>query len=248
MNIKDDMKRVLLKLIYGYASSDDYVLWLRSKGVVIGNNVHFYSPQHINVDITRPYAISIGDNVHITKGVSILTHGFDWCVLKGLHDDVLGSFGEVCIGNNVFIGAGATICKGVHIGNNVIIGTKSVVTKDCIGDSVYVGVPAKRMCSIEEYYQKYINRQVYEAKALFSSYYKRYRSIPPKLEFDEFFFLFEDRDGPLIDAFIYQMKNNGRLIECMKLYKSKHRQVYCNYESFVEDCLNELELQESLQN
>lgn len=39
-------------------------------------------------------------------------------------------FGAPCIGNNVFIGAGAKIVGGVHIGNNVRIGANCIVVCD----------------------------------------------------------------------------------------------------------------------
>lgn len=32
----------------------------------------------------------------ITEGVTILTHGFDWSVLKGVYGDILGSGGGCC--------------------------------------------------------------------------------------------------------------------------------------------------------
>ncbi len=41
-----------------------------------------------------------------------------------------GSRGDTIIGNDVWIGAGATIMPGVHIGDGAIIGSCSVVAKD----------------------------------------------------------------------------------------------------------------------
>ena len=38
---------------------------------------------------SRPYLIDIGDNVQITRGVTILTHGFDLSVIKGKYGDVI---------------------------------------------------------------------------------------------------------------------------------------------------------------
>ena len=88
---------------------------------------------------TRPWLIDIGKNVKITEGVTILTHGFDWSVLKGVYGDILGSSGGVKIGDNVFIGMQTTILKGVHIGNNVIIGANSLVNKDIPDNCVAAG-------------------------------------------------------------------------------------------------------------
>lgn len=49
----------------------------------------------------------------------------------------------VKIGNNVWIGAYATILKGVTIGDNSIIATHSVVTRDVMPNCVYAGHPAR---------------------------------------------------------------------------------------------------------
>lgn len=40
---------------------------------------------------------------------------------------------------------------GVTIGDDVIVGAGSVVTRDLDSNSVYAGVPARRLSSIEEY-------------------------------------------------------------------------------------------------
>ena len=49
------------------------------------------------------------------------------------------------IGNNVFSGMYAIILKGTTIGDNVIIGAGSVVNGRVESNSVYAGVPAKKM-------------------------------------------------------------------------------------------------------
>ena len=46
-------------------------------------------------------------------------------------------------GDNVTVGAGATIIGPVHIGDNAVIGAGAVVLKDIPANSVAVGVPAK---------------------------------------------------------------------------------------------------------
>jgi acetyltransferase-like isoleucine patch superfamily enzyme len=47
------------------------------------------------------------------------------------------------VGNNVWIGYGACILRGVTVGDNAIIGTNSVVTKDVPANAVVGGVPAR---------------------------------------------------------------------------------------------------------
>lgn len=149
------------------ASSQDYVNYLRSNGMVIGNNTVIYSPNNCVIDQTRPWMIEIGDNVSITTGVTILTHGYDWSVFKGMYGDVLGSAGRVKIGNNVFIGMNSTILKGVTIGNNVVIGANSLINKNVPDNSVVVGNPQRTVCDIDSYLEKRRAAQVAEAADLY---------------------------------------------------------------------------------
>jgi acetyltransferase-like isoleucine patch superfamily enzyme len=50
---------------------------------------------------------------------------------------------DVRVGNNVWIGYGACILRGVTIGDNAIVGTNAVVTADVPANAVVGGVPAR---------------------------------------------------------------------------------------------------------
>ena len=50
---------------------------------------------------------------------------------------------DVRVGNNVWIGYGACILRGVTVGDNAVIGTNSVVTRDVPANAVVGGVPAR---------------------------------------------------------------------------------------------------------
>jgi acetyltransferase-like isoleucine patch superfamily enzyme len=50
---------------------------------------------------------------------------------------------DVRVGNNVWIGFGAQILRGVTVGDNAIVGAGAVVTKDVPANAVVGGVPAR---------------------------------------------------------------------------------------------------------
>lgn len=92
--IRKYIKNICRKFIYGEkASSETYIKYLRTIGMKIGDESTIYVPTKTQIDTTRPWLIDIGKNVKITEGVTILTHGFDWSVLKGVYGDILGSSG-----------------------------------------------------------------------------------------------------------------------------------------------------------
>jgi serine acetyltransferase len=230
----EKMKKLIRKLILGHKNcSEDFLNHHRRKGAIIGKRTVVYEPTKTFIDETRPFLIEIGDDVQITRGVTILTHGYDWSVLKGCYREVLGSAGRVKIGNNVFIGQNAMILKGVTIGNNVIIGANSLVNKDIPDNTVYAGNPARYITSIEEYYQKCKAAQISQAKCVYDNYVKAYQKDPPQEIFSEFFWLFQRRDESLIPAFEKQMKNIGNYDDSMAWFKST-KPAFDGYEDFIE--------------
>jgi acetyltransferase-like isoleucine patch superfamily enzyme len=50
---------------------------------------------------------------------------------------------DVRVGNNVWVGYGACILRGVTVGDNAVIGTNAVVTRDVPANAVVGGVPAR---------------------------------------------------------------------------------------------------------
>ena len=57
---------------------------------------------------------------------------------------------DVRVGNNVWIGYGACILRGVTVGDNAVIGTNAVVTRDVPANAVVGGVPARVLRMREE--------------------------------------------------------------------------------------------------
>lgn len=203
MRIKDIIKKIVYR---EKASSESYIEYMQSLGVKIGDDCTIYAPTKTLIDLTRPWLIKIGKNVKITEGVTILTHGFDWSVLKGVYGDILGSAGGVEIGDNVFIGMKSTILKGVHVGNNVIIGANSLVNKDIPDNCVAAGNPCKVIMDLEEYHEKRKGAQLAEAKELVNLYRERYGKEPDEKALHEFFWLFTDGNDDLPECWEKMMK------------------------------------------
>ncbi len=223
------------------ASPEKYADYLRARGVELGKNVRFYSPSNTFVDLSAPWLISIGENSKITHGVIILTHDYSWSVLKRLPDRegrILGAQSPVVIGKNVFIGMNAIITRGVTIGDNVIIGAGSVVTRDCESNSVYAGTPAKRIMSINEFYEKRAEKQFEEAKKLALYYKNKYKKDPPIEVFSEYFMLFCSADEAVcIPTFKAQMETNDNFDKTME-YMKTHKPRFENYKAFLAECFN----------
>lgn len=228
----------IIKKLKAKISSKSYLEYLRYIGCNIGEGTEIFSnPINVFIDPSRPFLIEIGKNCKITRNVTILTHGYDWSVLNGLYGDILGSSGKVSIGNNVFIGMNATILKGTTIGDNVIIGANSLVTSgNYPSNCVISGNPAKVICSIEEYHEKRIKRQLEEAVELERAYEKKYGKIPPKEIFHEFFWIFSERekkiDVPLFEKMM-DINKNGDMTR--KEYKNT-KPIFDSYEKFIEYC------------
>lgn len=227
------IKKFIKKIVYGTkADSDTYIDHLRSVGVKIGERTTIYDPRNTVIDETRPCLVQIGNDVKITSGVTVLTHGYDWSVLAGMHNVVLGSAGKVTIGDNVFIGMNTTILKGVTIGSNVVIGAGSLVNKDIPDNCVAAGNPARVITTIEDYYESRKKAQLGEALILYENYVQTYDREPPIEVFDEFFFLFMRKEDELLGKFKWQMSHHGTFKETYENLIS-NKPMFDGYEAFL---------------
>ena len=122
-------------------------------GVKLGANVELTAPVSWG---SEPYLIAIGDGTKLSQNVTFITHDGGVHVLR--HVKSVPNFDlikPISIGKNCFIGYGATILYGTVVGDNTIIGANAVVKGTLEANSIYAGVPAKRICGIEEFYLKH---------------------------------------------------------------------------------------------
>ena len=129
--------------------------YLRKKGLFgkIGENV-VIQPRKLPLYSKLIY---IHNNVKIASNVEFITHDIIYKMLNDKNmekESFVERMGCIEINDNVFIGSGTKIMYNTRIGYNVIIGAGSLVTKDIPDNSVYGGVPAKYICSFDEYVKK----------------------------------------------------------------------------------------------
>ena len=125
-NVTERLDRIKERILRSVSPNGLFINFLRKKGVTVGEGTMFFGS--VEIDLTRPCLIEIGKNCVLTDGVRLLTHGFEWVVLKNIYHEVLASSGKIVIEDNVFIGNNSMILKGVRIGKNTIIGAASLVT------------------------------------------------------------------------------------------------------------------------
>lgn len=135
--------------------------YLRHLGVRIGagcdilNNIKDFG--------TEPWLIELGNRVTVTHGVTFLTHDGSSRLFRQRLPDASpwgNRFGTIKVGDNVFIGVNAILMPAIEIGSNCIVGVGSVVNKDVPANTVVAGVPARPICSLDEYITRYQQKMI----------------------------------------------------------------------------------------
>lgn len=129
-------------------NSDYYTQYLKNQGVKIGKNSQAIYPSYI--DARLPYLVEIGDNVIISRNVTILTHD----ATTAYAGDMV-KIARVTILDHSFIGANSTILCNTTIGPDSIIGAGSVVSRDVPPGTIYAGNPARYICDTKDFIAKY---------------------------------------------------------------------------------------------
>jgi maltose O-acetyltransferase len=154
------------------------VLFLGEGAIVIGRDVelgwptsaHFYTG-YCHLEATTPESsIELGDGVQLNNNAFIKSEGPGILIgaqaLIGSSVEIFDSdfhdldpdrrrggrprTGRVELGENVFIGDGVRILKGVSIGTNSVVGAGSVVTSSLPEDVIAAGNPARVIRAISD--------------------------------------------------------------------------------------------------
>lgn len=96
-------------------------------------------------DINLAKPVVLGDDVGLSNGVAIVTHGFWLSALDGYPAKHAG----VTIEDGAILGLRAIVLMGAHIGARSVVGAGGVVTGRLEPDAVYAGNPAKLVRRIQ---------------------------------------------------------------------------------------------------
>ena len=144
---------------------------VRGPDIRVGDNLHIFASRDAPVSLSvNPYdggsgSIEIGDYCVLSPGTRIrsatsvrigsncmlaenafVTDG-DWHDIY--HRIYPGKVAPVAIGDNVWLGDGAAVFKGVTIGDNSVIGARAVVTRNIPGNAIAAGNPARVIGEID---------------------------------------------------------------------------------------------------
>jgi maltose O-acetyltransferase len=139
-----------------------YLDKLIRRGLTLGPNVDivgsfFFDPSHC-------FLISIGDGSIICPNVRLIAHDASTKKLLGYT-----KIGRIDIKPHCFIGDSTLVLPNVTIGPNSIVGAGSVVVKDVPPYAVAAGNPARVICSLTQYKDKF--ERISQGKKIFSEDY-----------------------------------------------------------------------------
>lgn len=129
--------RDILEIMLGEAVPDDLVI-SQPFYTDYGRNIHFGKNVYVNAGchFQDQGGIWIGDNALIAHSVILATVDHDLITRERI-------ISPIRIGNDVWIGAGAIVTRGVTIGDGATVAAGAVVTEDIPPFTLAAGVPAK---------------------------------------------------------------------------------------------------------
>ena len=120
--------------------------------VALGNNIHIGN----NAWFSSAGGLTIGDNTHISRNVTIYTVNHN-VKGKALPYDEIQVPKPVSIGKNVWIGMNVSITPGVRVGDGAIIGMGTVVSKDVPPLAVVGSAPIHQIGTRDEAHYENLN-------------------------------------------------------------------------------------------
>ena len=101
---------------------------------------------------SEPYLLTFGSHVSATNCFFITHDGSCW-IFRNQYPDV-DFIAPISIGSNVFLGINCSVLPGTIVEDDCIFGACSLLKGYYPSGYVYAGIPAKRICTVQEYYSK----------------------------------------------------------------------------------------------
>lgn len=142
--------RFLRRFFYNLCGCKIKTKQINPKNFIFGNKLKIGKKTFINYDnfFDLSDKITIGENVRIAMRNTFVTSTHE--IGEESRRGGQGLTKPIVIEDGCWIGANCTILPGVTIHKGTIIGAGSLVNKDCDANSIYVGVPAKKIKDLNE--------------------------------------------------------------------------------------------------
>lgn len=113
----------------------------RQSSIRVGSNTYIGEYNNIRAAAGE---IVIGNGCMISQFVTIVTSNHGICAGTPISkQEWVSKKGQIVIGDDVWIGAGATILPDVSIADGAVIGAGAIVTKDVPANAIVIGDSAK---------------------------------------------------------------------------------------------------------
>jgi acetyltransferase-like isoleucine patch superfamily enzyme len=159
-SVAQNLRRATVEVREGFARwvlcRGNKIAYLRRLGVRIGRGTTVIA--RVRDFGTEPWLIELGSRVSIAAGVLFITHDGATRVFRDRipEGSIYGNrFAPIRVLDNCIVGARSILMPGVTLGPDSVVGAGSIVTRDVPPRSVAAGVPAKVLCSLDEYVERY---------------------------------------------------------------------------------------------
>lgn len=144
-----DGRRAISRISDFRLARRDPVRFARRLGVRVGSGCLLIAPTAATFG-GEPFLVWLGNNVVISTEVRMVTHDGGIWVGRAL-DPSFDVFGPVIVRSGAFVGIRAILLPGAVVGEGAVIAAGAVVAGDVPPGVVAGGVPARPICSVEDY-------------------------------------------------------------------------------------------------
>ncbi|MEY8370028.1 acyltransferase [Aerococcaceae bacterium 50-4] len=229
------IRKLLFKIAFpNKFNSERYTDYLKAKGVEVGKGTYFFDPISTQIDVNRPYLLTIGEYCKITKDTQILTHDYSSSVFRLANGGTtVTSAKKTIIGNNVFIGVRSIILPGTNIGDNVIVGAGAVVSGKIPSNTVVAGNPAKVITDLNSHAEKRQSKLLSEAVFYAKEFYSATGTYPEISQMGDFYPLYYSGSLENLRSLGVNVRANGDNAITFAQDLERNQSEFKNFEEFI---------------